>query len=107
MAVMGATGAELFCVKDGVYAEYGERKAKYWSRGPLAMFRWSGWMVYWIWFWKIHSGSLGFLTPEEELAAKEAAEAAEAAGEDGPTSAPLQSRPAEPALQAAGGSAME
>lgn len=107
MAVMGATGAELFCVKDGVYAEYGERKAKYWSRGPLAMFRWSGWMVYWIWFWKIHSGSLGFLTPEEELAAKEAAEAAEAAGEDGPTSGALQSRPAEPALQAAGGSAME
>jgi hypothetical protein len=75
MAVMGATGAEIFCVKDGVYAEYGERKEKYWPRGPLRMFKWAGRMVYWIWFWKIHSGSLGFLTPEEELAAKEEAEA--------------------------------
>lgn len=79
MAVMGATGAEIFCVQDGMFAPYGERKAKYWPQGPLRMFKWAGRMVYWIWFWKIHSGSLGFLTPEEELAAREDAEDDEAA----------------------------
>lgn len=78
MAVMGATGAELFCVQDGVYADYGQRKEKYWPQGPLRMFKWAGRMVFWIWFWKIHSGSLGFLTPEDELAAKEDKERADA-----------------------------
>jgi hypothetical protein len=76
MAVMGATGAEIFCVQDGIYADYGQRKEKYWPHGPLRMFKWAGRMVYWIWFWKIHSGSLGFLTPEEELAAREEQERA-------------------------------
>ena len=74
MAVMGATGMEIFCVRDNMYAEYGERRAKYLDNdqgSPLKMFRWAGKMVYWIWFWKIHSGNMGFLTPEEELAEKE------------------------------------
>ena len=52
-----------------MWAEYGVRKEKY-AEGkngsPRRYFRWAGWMVYWISFWRIHSGSLGFLTPEEE-----------------------------------------
>jgi hypothetical protein len=113
--------------------EYSERfrttSAPPWLRGPpyprygggIKLFRWAGKMVYWIWFWKIHSGaptahppnqptnqpayqltdqlahqstipnqdvsrslpagSLGFLTPEEELAAKEALELEEASAD--------------------------
>ena len=58
------------------------RKEKY-AEGkngsPRRYFRWAGRMVFWISFWRIHSGSLGFLTPEEELAAKEDEEEALAA----------------------------
>jgi len=74
ISVMGATGAELIVAEAGLASEYGERKEKY--KGGVKLFKWAGRMVFWIEFWHIHSGSLGFLTPEEELAAKEEKEAA-------------------------------
>eukprot|EP01052_Picozoa_sp_SAG31_P007926 SAG31_NODE_389_length_16370_cov_4.517915_2_plen_617_part_00 len=74
IAVMGATGAEHLVIDNGTFAALGLRKKKY--GGGKKLFRWAGRMVFWIQFWRIHSGSLGFLTPEEELAAKEEAEEA-------------------------------
>ena len=74
IAVMGATGAELLVLDSGAYADTGERKGKY--IGGKKLFRWAGKMIFWIQFWRLHSGSMGFLTPEEELAAKELAEEA-------------------------------
>eukprot|EP01052_Picozoa_sp_SAG31_P036093 SAG31_NODE_4451_length_3220_cov_5.866709_4_plen_89_part_00 len=85
MAVLGANGAELIVMQSKMFSEYGMRRQKYLAGpkgSPKKYFRWAARMVYWIWFWKIHSGDLGFLTPEEELAAKEEEEAAAAAAEN-------------------------
>ena len=64
----------IFCVQNKSYAEIGTRRAKYLDSkdgSPKKMFKWAGQMVYWIWFCKIHSGNMGALTPEEELARRE------------------------------------
>jgi hypothetical protein len=70
MAVMGAVGMDMFVTQDKLCADFGARRGKYLDGKhghPLKMFRWAGRMVYWIKFWNIHSGSMGMLTPEEEL----------------------------------------
>ena len=73
LAVMGAKGMEEIIIRDGLYVPYGSRKAAYGKGGSgkgagnVKLLKWCFKMCYWVFFWKMHSGTLSKMFDSEEL----------------------------------------
>lgn len=73
LAVMGAKGMEEIIIRDGLYVPYGTRKAAYGKGGSgkgasnVLLLKWCFKMTYWVFFWKIHSGTLNKMFDTDEL----------------------------------------
>ena len=71
LAVMGAKGMEEIIIRNGLYVRYGSRKEAYGKGAPggsnVRLLKWCFKMCYWVFFWKIHSGTLNKQFESEEM----------------------------------------